>query len=74
MNNHFEKPMAIYEVHIGTWKRNKEGNFLTYRELAGELIPYVKKQGFTHIEMLPITEHPLDESWGYQTTGFFCAD
>ncbi|QKX50645.1 1,4-alpha-glucan branching protein GlgB [Planococcus glaciei] len=71
VNNHFEKPMAIYEVHIGTWKRNKEGNFLTYRELAGELIPYVKKQGFTHIEMLPITEHPLDESWGYQTTGFF---
>ncbi|MBZ5200820.1 1,4-alpha-glucan branching protein GlgB [Planomicrobium chinense] len=71
VKNHFEKPMAIYEVHIGTWKRNKEGDFLTYRELAGELIPYVKKQGFTHIEILPITEHPLDESWGYQTTGFF---
>ncbi|WKA58874.1 1,4-alpha-glucan branching protein GlgB [Planococcus shenhongbingii] len=71
VKNHFEKPMAIYEVHIGTWKRNKEGGFLTYRELAAELIPYVKKQGFTHIELLPITEHPLDESWGYQTTGFF---
>jgi 1,4-alpha-glucan branching enzyme len=71
VENHFEKPMAIYEVHIGTWKRNKSGEFLTYRELAAELIPYVKKQGFTHIELLPITEHPLDESWGYQTTGFF---
>lgn len=68
---HAEKPMAIYELHIGTWKRNKNGEFLTYRELAELLIPYVKKQGFTHIEVLPITEHPLDESWGYQTTGYF---
>ncbi|ANU24484.1 1,4-alpha-glucan branching protein GlgB [Planococcus donghaensis] len=70
-NNHFEKPMAIYELHIGTWKRNAQGDFLNYRELASELIPYVLEMGFTHIEILPITEHPLDESWGYQTTGYF---
>ncbi|MGH2319015.1 1,4-alpha-glucan branching protein GlgB [Planococcus sp. SE5232] len=69
--NHFEKPMAIYELHIGTWKRNAQGGFLNYRELASELIPYILDMGFTHIEILPITEHPLDESWGYQTTGYF---
>ncbi|WP_033542626.1 1,4-alpha-glucan branching protein GlgB [Planococcus sp. CAU13] len=70
-DNHIEKPMAIYELHIGTWKRNEQGAFLNYRELADELIPYVKNLGFTHIEILPITEHPLDESWGYQGTGYF---
>src|SRR5690606_12811508 len=69
--NHIEKPMAIYELHIGTWKRDNHGQFLNYRELADQLIPYVKDLGFTHIEILPITEHPLDESWGYQTTGYF---
>lgn len=63
--------MAIYELHIGTWKRNAQGDFLNYRELASELIPYILDRGFTHIEILPITEHPLDESWGYQTTGYF---
>lgn len=69
--DHSEKPMAIYELHPGTWKRDRQGAFLNYRELAHELIPYVKEMGFTHIEILPITEHPLDESWGYQTTGYF---
>lgn len=69
--NHVEKPMAIYELHLGTWKRNEQGEFMNYRELADELVPYVKSMGFTHIEILPITEHPLDESWGYQATGYF---
>ncbi|MFZ2452675.1 MAG: 1,4-alpha-glucan branching protein GlgB [Methylovulum miyakonense] len=64
-------PIAIYEVHLGSWQRDDQGNFLNYRELAEQLIAYVSKMGFTHIELLPVTEHPLDASWGYQTTGYF---
>lgn len=69
--NWLHEPMAIYEVHLGSWKRDNQGNFLNYRTLAKQLVEYVKKMGFTHIELLPITEHPLDDSWGYQTTGYF---
>jgi 1,4-alpha-glucan branching enzyme len=66
-------PMTIYELHAGSWRRKPEedNRWLTYRELADELLPYVKRMGFTHIELLPIMEHPLDASWGYQTVGYF---
>ena len=65
------EPMSIYEVHLGSWQRDNLGNFLNYRELAKKLVDYVKEIGFTHIELLPVTEHPLDASWGYQSTGYF---
>ena len=64
-------PVSIYEVHLGSWKRDESGHFLSYRQLATELVEHVRQTGFTHIELLPITEHPLDASWGYQTTGYF---
>ncbi len=69
--NWLHEPMSIYEVHLASWRRDNLGNFLNYRELAVELVGYVKEMGFTHIELLPVTEHPLDASWGYQTTGYF---
>jgi 1,4-alpha-glucan branching enzyme len=69
--NWLHEPMSIYEVHLGSWRRDNLGNFLNYRELAVELVDYVKEMGFTHLELLPVTEHPLDASWGYQTTGYF---
>ncbi len=70
-NNWLHEPMSIYEVHLGSWCLDDQGNFFNYRELANQLVEYVKQLGFTHIELLPITEHPLDASWGYQTTGYF---
>jgi|Deesub1362A_J573_1020465.scaffolds.fasta_scaffold00077_54 1,4-alpha-glucan branching enzyme len=69
--NWLKSPVAIYEVHLGSWMRNKDNSFLSYRELAHKLVDYVKKMGYTHIELLPIMEHPLDASWGYQTLGYF---
>jgi 1,4-alpha-glucan branching enzyme len=71
--NSLNAPFSVYEVHLGSWKRVKEreDEFLTYREIAHELADYVKEMGFTHVELLPITEHPFYGSWGYQTVGYF---
>ncbi|MEJ1296949.1 MAG: 1,4-alpha-glucan branching protein GlgB [Candidatus Sedimenticola sp. (ex Thyasira tokunagai)] len=68
-----KKPLSVYEVHLGSWHRDedREGGFIGYRELAHQLVEYVSELGFTHIELLPVMEHPLDISWGYQTTGYF---
>jgi len=73
--NWLESPISVYEVHLGSWRRVPEDHnrWLTYRELADQLIPYVKQLGYTHIELLPIMEHPFDGSWGYQTLGYYAA-
>lgn len=70
-SNGLDKPYSVYEVHLGSWRRNAEGKFLTYVELADQLVSYVKETGFTHIEFMPIMEFPYDPSWGYQLVGYF---
>ncbi|HEX2825657.1 MAG TPA: 1,4-alpha-glucan branching protein GlgB [Burkholderiales bacterium] len=69
--NGLAAPMSIYEVHLGSWRRGADGKSLTYRAIAHELVEHVKRTGFTHVEIMPITEHPFYGSWGYQTTGYF---
>ncbi|TRX16542.1 1,4-alpha-glucan branching protein GlgB [Flavobacterium franklandianum] len=70
-HNDLDKPYSVYEVHLGSWKRNAEGKFLTYLELAVDLVNYIKETGFTHVEFMPIMEYPYDPSWGYQLVGYF---
>lgn len=69
--NALDSPWAVYEVHLGSWRRDGEGNFLNYRQIAHELAAYVKDAGFTHVEIMPVAEHPFYGSWGYQSTGYF---
>ncbi|MDF2544479.1 MAG: 1,4-alpha-glucan branching enzyme [Herbinix sp.] len=69
----YHKPMLIYEVHLGSWKRNEDSGFYSYLQLANELVDYVVEMGYTHIELLPVAEHPFDGSWGYQILGYYAA-
>ena len=73
--NWLEAPVSIYEVHPGSWKRPTDGRrFYNYRDLAHKLTEYVSEAGYTHVQLMPVTEHPFDGSWGYQTTRLLCPD
>jgi 1,4-alpha-glucan branching enzyme len=71
LKNRLDQPINVYEVHLGSWKRKASNEWLSYMDLANELVPYVKEMGYTHVELLPVCEYPFDGSWGYQVTGFF---
>ena len=73
--NQLEKPMSVYEVHLGSWRKCDKGvhGWMNYREIAHQLVQYCKEMGFTHLELMPVSEHPFTGSWGYQTVGYFSA-
>lgn len=73
-DRNFKKPLSIYELHMGSWKRKPDMSFYTYSELADLLVPYILDMGYTHVELLPVTSYPSDQSWGYQSTGYYSID